>query len=459
MLDQKTVPTEVFVIPITEQCDLLYAPLHQFSALVNPQATRQLQQTISNGAPYAEALQPILTSLHAVSLAPIPVRSGPLNDPYFLGLIPTRGCNLACRYCDFEPPEKDGRVMSLSVVRGAIDAYLHLLFDSARTRGEIHFFGGEPFHTRQPVIAAVEYASLRAAELGLTIRFEATTNGIYDPAFCQWIADHFDAVVLSLDGPADIQNLHRPARDGSPSSAIVERSAAIFSQSNLELVVRACISGATASRMPEIAAWVADNFSPTALCFEPLQPTLGSAAAGLLPPDPWDFAENFVQACRLLDERGIEAVYSMADISQIRSSFCPLGKDALIVGPDGMISACYLLPSAWEEQGLDLVIGRLAPDGLDLDPAAVQRVRLLAGREKPLCAGCLCLYHYAGGCHVHHSTNPGKYDNACIQARTITIARLLHGLGQPALAAAWLSDRPRLQRSILQPSDRLFQQN
>ncbi len=72
---------------------------------------------------------------------------------------------MACRYCDFAAPigrPRDGP----ETARDAIDAYLELLGSRGR-RAELHFFGGEPFDAEEVVHFAVEYAKLRAAELGM----------------------------------------------------------------------------------------------------------------------------------------------------------------------------------------------------------------------------------------------------------------------------------------------------
>ena len=455
-MDKVNQHPEIFIAAITEQCDLLYAPLYNFSALVNREAARQLRNVLVNGNPPPPAIRTLMEPFSKPVHTPPIIRTGSVDTPLFLGLIPTRGCNMACQYCGFEASGQDNLVMDLSLVRKAIDSYLNLLLTSGQNQAEIHFFGGEPFHARASVESAVEYATLRVSELGMSVRFEATTNGLFDENFCEWIADHFDTIVLSLDGPVDIQDRHRPGRNGRSAFSVVERNASIFSESTVELVLRACITDKTATRMREIAEWMAWKFHPSTICFEPLTPTPQSSAAGLQPPDPWEFAHNFLEAARLLDNQGIEVLYSTANLHEIRNSFCPVGNDALIVAPDGEISACYLLPSDWESKGLDLKIGRVSDQGFHFDSDAVQRVRQLAGRTKPLCVNCLCQYHCAGGCHVNHATDQDTYDDPCIQTRIITIAKLLERLSQPELASLWLNDRARLERTIRQQTDNLF---
>ena len=452
-----TTQLDIFSVPVDDKF-LIYAPLHNLAALVDRKAARHIRAGLQSGSdPVPAAVQPIVEQLRSPG-APAPApRTGPLDDPFFLGLIPTRGCNLGCCYCDFAAPKQSSPVMDLSLACQALDAYFDLLRGSGRRRAEVHFFGGEPFYAETVVHLAVEYAALRARELGMAVRFEATTNGVYSAARCHWIADHFDTIVLSLDGPAEIQDRQRPALDGRSTFAVVARNAKILSGGSVELILRVCVTNETVTRMPEIARWMGREFCPSTVCFETLTATPRSRGAGLTPPVPWEFARNFSAAARILGDYGIETVLSTADLRTSRVNFCPVGRDALIVSPDGAVEACYLLQEDWERRGLNMRLGRLDGHGLQIDPEALWRVRRLTVLEKPLCANCLCRYHCAGGCHVNHNMAlpVGQFDAVCIQTRLVTITQLLNQLGQHRLVDEWLADRAMWEASAWQRTDRL----
>lgn len=446
---------EIFALPVGERF-LIYAPLQALTALVDRSALHCLQAGRQSLDPVPAALQPILGRLQTPPQTLTP-RSGPLDAPLFLGLIPTRGCNLGCRYCDFAAPKQASPVMDLGLARAALEAYFALLRAAGRRRAEIHFFGGEPFYAGAVVHFAVEQAAARAAELGLSVRFEATTNGLYSAARCRWIADRFDTLVLSLDGPPEVQERQRPALNGRPAAALVIRNAKILSDGPVELILRACVTSETVARMPATAEWMGREFRPAAVCFETLTTSAQSEAAGLTPPDPWEFARGFDAAAQILNAQGVEAVLSTADLRAPRLSFCPVGGDALIVSPDGTVAGCYLLAEEWARRGLDMRLGRLNGRGFEIDPAASARLRNLTVLDRPLCAECFCRYHCAGGCHVHHDTSApaGRYDAVCIQTRLVTVTTLLRRLGQHDLAAAWLRDRAAAEAAAWQRSDRL----
>jgi uncharacterized protein len=446
----------IFSIPVGEKY-ILYAPLHHFLALVNRQATQELQDNLIADMPGNLFSSELIETLKVGGNLPFTLRDGAL-DSAFLGIIPTRGCNSHCRYCDFSAPKDGSPAMELSLARDAIDSYLLLKKSSGVSRVEIHFFGGEPFHAENVVQFSVEYATMRAAKMGMQVHFEVTTNGIYRPALAKWVADHFDVVVLSLDGPRDIQEAQRPAGRQNSAFDVVFNTARILSNGPAELMLRTCITNQTVNRMDEIARWFCDEFCPTFVCFETLTPTDLSRKAGLDPPGPWEFAWNFHTASLILAEHGISAIHATAETHTPRVNFCPLGKDALIVSPEGIINACYLLQENWERRGMDLCLGAVENGKLNIPPARLDHIHSLNVENRPLCTDCFCRYHCAGGCYVNHETSapPGQFDALCIQTRLITIINLLQRLGQQEeLIHEWLADRHAMETSVLRRTDRL----
>jgi uncharacterized protein len=458
---------DIFVAPVLDKF-LVYAPLHEFSALVDKQAVRQIRAgLLDKDKSTTLTLRPLLEILRRPgALLPQP-RTGPLTDPFFLGLIPTRGCNMGCPYCDFAAPKVNGETMGLKMAREAVHTYMQLLVANGHRHAEIHFFGGEPFYAEELVHFIVGYAGMRAAELDLTVRFEATSNGLYNAARAHWVADYFDTIVLSLDGPADIQDRNRPAVNGRSVFEAVTRTARIFSERSVELIVRVCVTRDTVPRLPEIANWIARDFRPSTLCFESVTDSSLNEAIGLELPDPWDFARQFDIAARLLESQGIETINSTADIHTRQLTFCPVGRDAMIVSPDGALDACYLLKESWSRNGLNMRYGRLhIPDvtqsllhtRLEIDEQALQNVRELNVSNRSLCAHCMCRYHCAGGCYVNHDTSvaPGNFNGLCVHTRLITIANLLKKMKQHDLVTEWFADRTALETSVWQATDRII---
>ena len=444
----------IYAVPVSDQY-LIYAPLHHFAALTDDLAAHRIRDSLlleTDGG--TKDLREIVRILNAPA-EPVPLPHETDFKPAFLGLIPTRSCNLACEYCGFLAAEEPEEVMDLRLARDAIDWYLDLVREDGFTTAEVHFFGGEPFCAEDVMDFAFHYARLRAAEFGCAVRFEVATNGTFAQDRCQWAADSLDHIVLSLDGPADIQDRHRHRKDGRGSYESVARSARLLSEGANELSFRVCVTAETVGRMPGIATWLCDEFRPSSVSFEPVQPSAPSQAAGLVPPDPWIFARSFADAAWILEAHGVAPVYAAADITARRVSFCPVGQDVPIVSPDGSISACYLLEQEWQARGLDLRLGTIEHGSVLLDGEAVAAARSLNVWNKPLCARCFCKWHCAGGCHVNHvlSSTPGDYDRLCIQTRILTLRNILRALGQGDLARNLLETPGALERVVWRAGD------
>gem|GEM_PF-409497 len=451
----------IFAIPISHQF-LIYAPLHNLAALVDRAAALRLRDSLLSGEDVGAGQLGEIARTFNAGAEPAPLPKQGLFAPAFLGLLPTRGCNLSCRYCGFLTPNDSQKIMNPKLARDAVNWYMDLVSQSGVRRAEIHYFGGEPFCVEEVLDLTVHLARIRAREAGCTVRFEVATNGTFGQERCQWAADNMDTIVVSLDGPAEVQNLHRPRKDGSGSFEAVVRNARILSEGAADLCFRACVTSETVERMPEIAAWFCQDFRPSAVSFEPVQLTPQSEAAHLYPPDPWTFARNFVAAARILEAHGVEPVYAPSDIHTRQVTFCPVGQDVAIVSPDGTIAACYLLQRDWEAKGLDLRLGHMKKmengGGVHLDADAVAFARSLNVWSKPFCARCFCKWHCAGGCHVNHAPAglPGAYPRLCIQTRIIALRNVLEAMGQDALVQDWLQDREAMERSVWQVSDVLL---
>lgn len=426
-----------FLIPVCDRW-LFYAPLHGVVAVVNDAAAAEIREGAATSTAVAE--------LAGLVRQPPPSMPRPLEGdvcPSFLGIMPTRGCNLACVYCNFGGPTAEKVHMKPAIAVSAVDWMAKKLVEAGRRDFQIHFFGGEPFISPEIVDIVVHRARLLSARHDLKLYVDASTNGVFSDSRREFIGDYFGGIVLSFDGPAEFHDRHRPAFQGKPSFDVVNRTAKFLSEMPLDLCLRVCITDDSVGEMENITRWMVDAFKPAVVNFESLTPGVLAERAGLKVPDPYRFAQHCVGAYRLAEELGVRAVYAAAETERARLSFCPVGTDALIISPDGRASACYLMPNDWESRGLDMDVGQVYEDGrVAIDHAALTRARRLP-LQKPRCESCFAQWTCAGGCHVNQ-TYPGctdQYTPFCIQTRLVTACLLLRDLGYDDLVDELLSSR------------------
>ena len=371
-------------------------------------------------------------------------RIGPIIEPLFLGLITTRDCNLDCRYCDFIMSNKRQHNMTPQIAKTSVDSYIELLESNNQKIGKIQFFGGEPFWKNRIIELILPYARMIAARKKISIYFDVTTNGYMSQSRCKWISENFDQVTLSLDGPEEFQNLNRPSKNGFGSFTRVFENAKILSFGNCDLIIRVCVTSNSVEQLVEIASWIMKNFVVGKVCFEPLTISKLALKNSLHPPDPMLFAKNFLLASEYLEEFGIETMTSGVDILRIQYSFCPVGNDAIIINPDGKISACYQTEKEWEKVGLNFSFGELdvKNNAFIIDELCLDSIRSNYPLDYQLCSKCFCKYHCAGGCHISHSNikSTNLYDDVCIQTRLIITGKLLRIVSNNEFYCEWLTN-------------------
>jgi len=209
--------------------------------------------------------------------------------------------------------------------------------------------------------------------------------------------------------------------------------------------------------MESMARWFCEELRPSVVNFEPLTESDESRTAGLFPPNPHDFARHALRAWRVLRFYGCKPACATVLTNGIQNSSCPVGKDAIIVHPDGLIASCYLVPDDWKRRNMDLTIGQVRNDGtVDIRMPDVLRLRRLI-YSKPRCEKCFCRLTCAGGCHVNNSYPgcPDGYSDMCIYTRTLTACSLLEDLGLADVADELVTDPDGLEQLRRPVSDRV----
>lgn len=134
-----------------------------------------------------------------------------LNDNMqMITLQMTQQCNFRCEYCPYSGGyvnrEHSNKKMSLSIAFKGIDFIINHSKNSKSIA--IGFYGGEPLIEFKAIKKCIEYAEKKAE--GKIVHFTMTTNGsLLNDEIIEFLSEHNVNLIISLDGPEEIQNIHR----------------------------------------------------------------------------------------------------------------------------------------------------------------------------------------------------------------------------------------------------------
>jgi len=307
----------------------------------------------------------------------------------------TRRCNLRCSYC-FVPHESDGQGarMTADTARRAIELLL-----PAHRSATIAFFGGEPLLEWDLLTETVEFARHVYRGPGRP-RFEVTTNGtLLDPEKVAFLDREGFDLIVSLDGPRDVHNRSRPARDGTDSYGATMEGLRLLRGRRLatRTTLRATFT-ASEVRLRERLEHHHHLIDEGLCAYVTLEPASIARSGFDSPSMDWNAVETEVEqaarflAGRIRQRRRASFELLVRFVSRIAyrrpaCSECAAGNGYASVAPGGTIHVCH-------REGLSS-IGDLAAGGLDES----LRARWLDGRFY-LSADCLeCPIRLACGGH------------------------------------------------------------
>ena len=126
-------------------------------------------------------------------------------------------CNLRCRYCYVADNDAlNNGLMPWKIAKQGVD----LVFERSGNARDINitFFGGEPLLNKRVLLRTIRYSQKKGAEQGKQVRYSMTTNAtLLDDEIIDVIKRYNFGLMVSLDGPKEVQDQMRPFVDGRGS--------------------------------------------------------------------------------------------------------------------------------------------------------------------------------------------------------------------------------------------------
>lgn len=312
-------------------------------------------------------------------------------------------CNMRCGYCfasEVSFGEKT-QLMSLEVGQKAVDFLLEQ--SGSRRHLEVDYFGGEPLLDFNMVRRLTQYGREKAQQLGKTIKFTITTNGLLiDDAFIDFVNENQMQVVLSLDGRKSVHDgVRRLAGGGGTYDKILPKFLKFAESRNHENYY---VRGTYTRRNMDFSQDVLHLFD---LGFHhvSLEPVVAS-------PDTYGFTEEDVPTLELEYEKlsaellerhqqghSIDFFHFNVDLKggvciPKRIKGCGAGFEYLAVAPDGTIYPCHQFDGKQKFAMGDVF------NGLNAKSIGERFASAHIYNKQP-CRDCWARFLCSGGCHAN----------------------------------------------------------
>ncbi|MGE0431580.1 MAG: radical SAM protein [Planctomycetota bacterium] len=254
-------------------------------------------------------------------------------------------CNLACSYCNVNQGNYTGDGPTLAE-RKVVDRALARIPELfGRIMPTVVFYGGEPLLNWGVLQYGVEQCLLRDANT----QFQVVTNGtLIDADKAAFFAAHRFGVIVSIDGPPELQDQYRKTVGGKASSAKVEAGVHLLREHGVDFTLRATWAVDRNVSYAEVRRYLGE------LAGDPLRVAIGmefqsspcehdKAATGFLHElgEAFrDVADDPVAKQLPASARSWANILLRADLADPPG--CPAGKTAFLVTPGGTIHPCQV---------------------------------------------------------------------------------------------------------------------
>lgn len=171
---------------------------------------------------------------------------------------PTSLCNLNCGYC-YVPGRTDKHRMPLEMLELAFKKVLHSAVAQER-RIEFLWHAGEPLTVGLDYFKAALELTDKLRPAGTTVLHAVQTNGVLvDRAWAEFFAAHDVKVGVSIDGPAELHDQHRPNWAGKGSHARAMRGFRTLQEAGMNPAVLAVLTDRSLGMPDELFDFFVDH--------------------------------------------------------------------------------------------------------------------------------------------------------------------------------------------------------
>ena len=349
--------------------------------------------------------------------------------PECLTIYLSNRCNCACTYCYAKVEKRNhSSIITKETVKSAAELVAYHCHEEGKPFRVVFHGGGEPTIHWQLLQQLVAITQRVAATHKIEWWGYIATNGVLPKEKVLWLADHFNAIGISCDGPPDIQDRQRPRYDGVPSSPFIKETARLLVEKKKDFSVRTTITPETVARQVEIVTYLQKVLGTDEIWFEPLYNIKREGEKGFSPEEAPLFVENFIAAEQKARELGCKLLYSGVRLDELHSTYCDVTRNVLHLIPNNAATACFfdVNDQAFHSHNTKIGYHDEETSTFILDQRAIATHRRRSMKIPERCLDCINIYHCVRECpeicgaglkHGARITSPGF---RCKVARLIT---------------------------------------
>jgi radical SAM protein with 4Fe4S-binding SPASM domain len=236
-----------------------------------------------------------------------------------------------------------------------------------------------------------------AKEKPIPTEISLTSNGIWSKQQTQWIMAYIDSLGISMDGSPTTQDTQRPLASGKGSSRWVMQTLRELDAHHHPYGLRLTATPPF-DRLLEDVRFLCENTHCQHMQVEAaFHPRRGRGYQYKL-EEGLQFLQAFFAAQRLAEQYGQKLQCVGSEMDKITTVPCGSPFNALIVTPQNNLVACFEVVDDSHPLTELATIGRITPQGVEIDEAARLRLGRKIAERRTSCRDCFCYWSCAGGC-------------------------------------------------------------
>ena len=277
-------------------------------------------------------------------------------EPTCLTLYHNQVCNLQCNYCFSANQTGNERFLSIPGVLSAADLVVKNCLKIGKDLTVVFHGGGEPSISWRDINLVNQALDDVSQVNGIAIRRYIATNAVMSVVKANWLTKSFDLVGISCDGPSQIQDSQRRAKNDTSSSKILERTTQILHDNGTRVHVRVTITQETINRQEEICQYICEVLKPSAIHIGPVY-LGGRTSEENLIENSDIFLENFFSAQSCAEKYGLKWELSSSRWNELHGAHCNLYKQVLQLIPGEIATVCFKNISEFQSNSNCMTIG------------------------------------------------------------------------------------------------------